>query len=382
MLLAVLASTLVACIGRDWRRFLFSSVFGATVLSSYVLIFPHERYAAGEMGVTALLVLGAPVLFGLAASFMVARAKATEYRPTNSTPRPFSWAWFGCAGLIHLLVTVALTDLFLLASVVDGIEDVGSELQFYEIVLWGWTPGAALAAVSEKSEVFTAFAACMTSLLAGLACGFRGPRFVSWLASRFPGIAIRFARPSARFRALAVPTIVILAIGCIAGTLHARFARWETRFSLRDHFKLRPFASQIRNAKSFRLFEGLPHQFSEAVMLRSELASKDTFRIWEFDFYSAPVPTSPSDLQVLTRLASSSDTYVTFGGPKLCGGFHPDFALTWNDGTKRTSLLLCLGCSEMLFINDDRKFLVTIRHEFWEQFRDILDKYHPNRPMR
>ena len=84
MLLAVLASTLVACIGRDWRRFLFSSVFGATVLSSYVLIFPHERYAAGEMGVTALLVLGAPVLFGLAA--LQPRLWSRAQRPQNTGP--------------------------------------------------------------------------------------------------------------------------------------------------------------------------------------------------------------------------------------------------------------------------------------------------------
>jgi hypothetical protein len=297
------------------------------------------------------------------------------------TMRSFSWAWFVCCGLIHLFLTVVVADLFLLARVVAGFEDVAAELTVYKAFLWVWTPGAVLAIVSEKGESFTIFTACLTSLLVGTFAGFCGPRTIVRFASRFPRVANRLAGAATRFRSAVVAAIVVLAIGGIAGTVHARFARWDTRFSIRDEFKFRPFASQIRNAKSFTLYEGLPHQFSEAALLRSELATKETFRIWDFDFYSAPVPISPSDQQVIIQLASSSGTYVNYGGPKLCVGFHPDFALTWNDGTKRTSLLLCLGCSEMVFLDGERKFLVTIRREFWEQFRDILNRYHPNRPF-
>lgn len=345
--------------------------------------FHDDRHTAQAWALIISGMLGVPVLFAFGVSLLIKNANAPVDIAPLRTPHQFSFEGFVCGGLLHLLLTVAVVDLLLLALVVEGAEDVELELLLYRAFLWVWTPASTLAFdPDEQRSLLPLFTACLTSILVGVLCGFRAQRTVAWLECRLPRITASLAWVSVRprLRTILFTVVVLVEVACIAGIFHARFVRWETRFSLRDSFKFRPFASQIRNAESFALYEGLPHQFSEAALLRSELASKETLRIERFDFYKKAVPITPTDLDALVQLASSSSTYVTFSGPKLCGGFHPDFALTWSNGGTRTSLLLCFGCGEMFFYDGARNLLLNLRHESSEQFGEILHKYHPNRP--
>ncbi len=383
ILLTVIAGTLVLGIVGGRRRILFSAVFGASLLCSYKLMFSDERHSVQEWAMAVFAMVGTPVLFAFVVSLLIKIGNAPIKIAPLRTPHQFSFEGFVCGGLFHLLLTVAVVDLLLLALEVKGAEDVESEILFYRAFLWVWTPASTLAFdPDEQRSLLPLFTACLTSILVGVLCGFRAQRTVAWLECRLPRITASLAWVSVRprLRTILFTVVVLVEVGCIAGIFHARFVRWETRFSLRDSFKFRPFASQIRNAESFALYEGLPHQFSEASLLRSELASKETLRIERFDFYKKAVPITPTDLDALVHLSSSSSTYVTYSGPKLCGGFHPDFALTWSNGATRMSLLLCFGCGEMFFYDGSRNLLLNLRHESWEQFGEILHKYHPNRP--
>ena len=104
--------------------------------------------------------------------------------------------------------------------------------------------------------------------------------------------------------------------------------------------------SRIEKATSLTIFEGLPHQRWEPDTLAKELEEKKTFKIDEYPFYETPVAASEATIKELMALCRSRKTFQPFGGPKACGGFHPDWCLELNNGTSACHILICFGCKE------------------------------------
>ena len=42
--------------------------------------------------------------------------------------------------------------------------------------------------------------------------------------------------------------------------------------------------------------------------------------------------------------------YQPYGGPKLCGGYHPDYCFEWHSPQGTVYILLCTGCHEVIII--------------------------------
>jgi hypothetical protein len=146
----------------------------------------------------------------------------------------------------------------------------------------------------------------------------------------------------------------------------------------RSHFPL--VTKGVSQSSSLTLYEGLPHQGWEADLLKKELATKRTVTIRGFPFYERPLSVAAADVEELRRLCAAADSFSTYAGPKACGGYHPDYCLSWKDGATTYELLICFGCHEMKFFDPKHEELVDIRKDAFERFEAILKKYRDQRP--
>ncbi len=116
----------------------------------------------------------------------------------------------------------------------------------------------------------------------------------------------------------------------------------------REHFEqsIDPFMRAIRNCEALTLHEGLPHPRWEPELLEQELQQKETIQIHGFHFYRAPLEVKLAEKRNLRRLCSQARSFQPYSGSKFCGGFHPDWCLTWKNGDAVYQVLVCLGCQE------------------------------------
>ena len=139
------------------------------------------------------------------------------------------------------------------------------------------------------------------------------------------------------------------------------------------------------DATDLEVFEGLPHQLLERELLACELESNDTIEIKGFPFY---VPSS-SDLSAvggkeLIEALSDSSHYsrqqlLEF---KKCGGFHPDYAIGWNDDLGKNYVLICLGCHEIEFSNELDSYRYDISCDLYSRLSSLLSVHDVRRPLK
>jgi hypothetical protein len=158
------------------------------------------------------------------------------------------------------------------------------------------------------------------------------------------------------------------------------FAGERPELTAADLAQFTPIAEGIRRATALVLYEGLPHQMFERDQLKNELATKKTIKIHDFHFYERPLEVDGGEVEPLRRLSRAADSYWSYGGPKMCGGYHPDYCLTWKDGEAVYQLLICFGCHEMKLYGPKSELMADIRPDAYKAFAEILKKYRDQRP--
>ena len=164
--------------------------------------------------------------------------------------------------------------------------------------------------------------------------------------------------------------------------LSAGNAAVRPELTAEDLSQFTPISEGIRRASSLTLYEGLPHQMWEADQFKKELATKKTIRIHDFPFYERPLVLAADEIEPLRRLSAAGSSYTTYGGPKLCGGYHPDYCLTWKDGEATYQLLICFGCHEMKLYGPKSELIVDIGDDAFKAFAAALKKHRDQRPKR
>lgn len=136
--------------------------------------------------------------------------------------------------------------------------------------------------------------------------------------------------------------------------------------------------AELRATEQVRVYEGLPHQAHEAEVLQKELRRRDVTRIGGYPFYT---PSKPArNASVLRRILGDPGSFAMYRGPKTCGGFHPDYAVTWQAGGPTRSALICFGCGEMLLSADGSWLPYNIRDRALAELRTALAPYAAKRP--
>jgi hypothetical protein len=140
------------------------------------------------------------------------------------------------------------------------------------------------------------------------------------------------------------------------------------------------FTAAVAGIEELRLHEGLPHHLFERELLASERRSKPVRELDGYPFYEEPLSLSREEAAQLTKLLSDRKTFEPFAGEKLCGGFHPDYAVEWQRDSRSYRALLCFGCDEVKLFGPE----IQVRHDLSElaghALKAVLVNHHKNRP--
>ncbi len=140
------------------------------------------------------------------------------------------------------------------------------------------------------------------------------------------------------------------------------------------------YRATVAAAKTIEVFEGLPHQMWDKELLAVELKRKDTQVICKFPFYTPS--TTASNSEALRKLLSSADSITEYGVPKRCGGYHPDYCVSWLAGETTYHALICFGCHEIIFYDGKTSLIYDLKNKAPEQFQKLLAIYEVKRPKR
>jgi hypothetical protein len=140
------------------------------------------------------------------------------------------------------------------------------------------------------------------------------------------------------------------------------------------------FTAAIASADRMTLLEGLPHQHFERELLESERRSKPVRELDGYPFYQAPLALSAADAKRLMLLLSDPATFQRFSGEKLCGGFHPDHAVEWQQGSRSYRALLCFGCHEVKLSGPGIDQRYDLTDAAAGELKALLSPYRQNRP--
>ncbi|MFT3878950.1 MAG: hypothetical protein QM703_04730 [Gemmatales bacterium] len=140
---------------------------------------------------------------------------------------------------------------------------------------------------------------------------------------------------SSRKRQLRIAVYTLMAVAFL--TLPCAF--WPTTPST--------LAEAIRKADEVVIYVGLPHQLFEKHDLEEELRTKQVIEFYGYPFYQEPIVLTSSVINRLSEVFGDQKTYLPWSGPKLCGGFHPDYVVEWRVGWNCYRALICFGCDEV-----------------------------------
>ena len=172
-------------------------------------------------------------------------------------------------------------------------------------------------------------------------------------------------------RTLACFFLLVLPVGTVIITLWSSY-----------EFVLGRMLAAVKEGSKLTLFEGLPHQSFEKDLLETEVDSKNTELRFGAYFYVAANPVSIEDAAVLRRILSTSETFTGYPQPKLCGAFHPDYALLWDDAVHEVEFHICFGCHEMKIFSDGKKRYCDIDALTFIKLKELLSEYRVQRPER
>ena len=165
--------------------------------------------------------------------------------------------------------------------------------------------------------------------------------------------------------------------------MHRRFLIFLAPFLLSacdDSARFSKLVQHLGAAEEVALFEGLPHQMFERTVFERERKMKPTREIAGYHFYEQALPASSEDLLELKAMLMDRQLYRPFSGEKLCGGFHPDYALSWQTKGGIHQALVCFGCHEIKASGPRYSIRADTDDMRFEKLSSALKKYRVERP--
>ena len=98
------------------------------------------------------------------------------------------------------------------------------------------------------------------------------------------------------------------------------------------------------------IHRGLPHQMWASGELFRDLFTTGNRSIGGYRFYTTSIAGSDEFRRALTSAMRTPALYQPYRGPKLCGGYHPDYCFEWRSPQGTVYGLLCTGCHEVIII--------------------------------
>jgi hypothetical protein len=140
------------------------------------------------------------------------------------------------------------------------------------------------------------------------------------------------------------------------------------------------FLVNVRSAQTVTVYEGLPHQMFENDAYLRELKRADVVRIETFPFYAEPLSVSPPEKSELTETVLGDDAHIPYRGPKMCGGYHPDYVLIWEKAGHKSGAMVCFGCHEVIYFTPQGRLIEELGDAAYGKLKAVLSRYRVNRP--
>ena len=134
----------------------------------------------------------------------------------------------------------------------------------------------------------------------------------------------------------------------------------------------------IKKSDRVFIYEGLPHQGFESELFKREKQRKDIIIIGGYPFYTPKNHESMIGEAALKDIIAKTNNYTQCEGIKLCGGFHPDYAIEWANGDKNYYILFCYSCGEVLVVDDNKTYIYDFK--FTEELKAIFNEFESKRP--
>jgi hypothetical protein len=141
-----------------------------------------------------------------------------------------------------------------------------------------------------------------------------------------------------------------------------------------------PIQASLTKGETLMVYEGLPHQTFEKELLEKELKRQDVKKISSFGFYTPA--TKVESPEKLKKLLSSASSLIKFRGEKRCGGFHPDFAVSWTTDDVTRHALICFNCEEVMFLEAEKTLRYDLSPDVKKKLSELLDGYAAKRPKK
>lgn len=138
------------------------------------------------------------------------------------------------------------------------------------------------------------------------------------------------------------------------------------------------FRDTLLEADEVVVFEGLPHQTWQPDKLKEELKRPDVTKIEGFPFYTPALKANADELKQLLGTPASIKPY---GGAKACGGYHPDYNISWTVRAITYHVQICLGCHEVLFITGKTSLKYDMADDAVKRFEALRQLYTLKRPQ-
>lgn len=143
---------------------------------------------------------------------------------------------------------------------------------------------------------------------------------------------------------------------------------------------IRKFFAAVGEAKAVAVYEGLPRATGAGARYEQEAKRPDLIHFEGYLFYAQPLAVPPAEKRKLTDIVMRPDAHQPFGGYKLCGGYHPDYAIVWTVEGETSGTLICFGCHEWKNFTPQGRLYEDISPVAYKELHAILAKYRVNRP--
>lgn len=130
------------------------------------------------------------------------------------------------------------------------------------------------------------------------------------------------------------------------------------------------------------IYEGLPHNRLEHEVYKSEKQRKHLIKIGNFLFYDIKNGLKDEEAKEILSILLNPENFKPYIGPKLCGGFHPDYDIKIITQVGYYHFQVCFGCHEIKIINHNKEHMIDMISETVDKLESRLIKYHKHRPER
>lgn len=151
--------------------------------------------------------------------------------------------------------------------------------------------------------------------------------------------------------------------------------RLKKQAEIRDSFKkLSRVVNSLDSGAQLEIYRGIPRAKVSDVedALGSRNAGHNRYiRRYGHAFYSQAVVAERNDAEKLLAIVKDPQSFRKFGGFKLCGGFHPNFALVWTKDEIAVEIHICLTCHEIKFFKSRLEIYCEMDDDAYQQFLQL-----------